>query len=423
MNRRDLLKIAGLQAFSFAGLSALPKFAFADGESYAYDGPLFLSIHAGGGWDPTSFCDPKGRLNEQSPDPVNHYFIDQIRSPSVSSPIKWAPMGQNEAFFQAHYDKMLVINGVDTYTNNHSTGTRYVNSGELNEGHPAFAAMLAAVKGPNLPMAFITNGGYDVTRGITPRSRLGQLGIVAKIAEPNKDGERFYHPETVLSQLEAFRQSRVDQKIATQGLPRLQDSLNKIAESRSGRNELKRLTQNLPNLNQFRTSIGQQGAIALAGYRSGVTISATLSEGGFDTHGQHDTNQSNALNRLTAGVMELWTEIERQGMEDRVLIMISSDFGRTPRYNEGNGKDHWPITSVIFMGAGIQGNRVIGGSDDQFRALSYNLDTLERDENGVHIEPKHIHQALRQHFGIDQQPVSASYPLTAPALNAIFAGV
>jgi hypothetical protein len=48
---------------------------------------------------------------------------------------------------------------------------------------------------------------------------------------------------------------------------------------------------------------------------------------------------------------------------------------------------------------------------------------LERDENGVHIEPKHIHQALRQHFGIDQQPVSASYPLTAPALNAIFAGV
>ena len=93
--------------------------------------------------------------------------------------------------------------------------------------------------------------------------------------------------------------------------------------------------------------------------------------------------------------MEIWAEVERHGLEDRVLIMVNSDFGRTPRYNEGMGKDHWPITSLFFMGAGIRGNRVIGASDDGVRALSVNTDTLALDPNGINIQPSHIHASLR----------------------------
>jgi uncharacterized protein (DUF1501 family) len=96
--------------------------------------------------------------------------------------------------------------------------------------------------------------------------------------------------------------------------------------------------------------------------------------------------------------------------------MVNSDFGRTPRYNEGNGKDHWSITSLFFMGAGVQGNRVIGATDEGVNALPVNLQTLELDPQGQKIQPSHIHASLRARFGVDQHPLSAHYPILAESI-------
>ena len=417
MHRRELLKLAGLtglsvSAGSIARVATSGSAAFAKGEQ-----PLFLSVHAGGGWDPTSFCDPKGRSSENQPNPVNHFMIDEIRTPSASSPIKWAPMGRNEEFFQAHYDKLLIVNGVDTSTNNHSMGTRYLNSGHLEEGHPSFAAMLAATVGPDLPLGYLTNGGYDITRGIVPSTRLGSLGVMSKIAEPDLDGDRLFHLESVLARMNSFQSQRWERLRERGRLLKLTKSLDDLDATRSGQSELKRLNENLPNLDDFSTSLGQQGAIAIAGYKSGLTVSANLSVGGFDTHGNHDVNQAAALDRLSSGLMELWAEVERHGLEDKVLVMVNSDFGRTPCYNEGNGKDHWSITSLFFMGAGVSGNRVIGATDEGVHALPMNPETLELDPNGVHITPAHVHASLRQRFGVSENNLSAHYPIKDQAIS------
>ena len=412
MNRRELLQLAGLSGLSI-GLGST-RSLWADPSS---DLPLFLSVHAGGGWDPTSLCDPKGRANENSLDPVNHYFIDEIRTPSASSPIKWAPMGANEAFFQAHYDKLLIINGIDTSTNNHTTGTRYLNSGQLEEGHPSFAALYTAHRAAHMPLGYITNGGYDITRGVVPRTRLGQLSVISRIAEPDLDGDRPFQLEEIQTRLDQYRTARLSRLLDQQILPKAQLAMTQLSDSRGGQNELKRLNANLPNLDSFDTNIGRQGAIAIAGYRAGLTASANLTVGGFDTHGNHDQAQANAMSNLTNGLMELWNEIERHGLEDKVLIMVNSDFGRTPRYNEGNGKDHWSITSAMFMGAGIRGNRVIGASDEGVHALPINFDTLQLDESGVKIQPSHLHAALRAWSGIDQSMLHAHYPIHSEALN------
>jgi hypothetical protein len=424
MNRRDFFKLAGLTGLGLSvGEQVFGGPLWGMKPVYAQSGaraPLFLSIHAGGGWDPTSLCDPKGREDEMSPDPVNHFFVDQIGTPSASSPIQWAPMGANAAFFNAHYDKLLIVNGVDTSTNNHMTGTRYVNSGILEEGHPAFGAMLTANVNPDLPLGYITNGGYDITRGVVPRTRLGQLGVINKIAEPDLDGERPYHLDEIQAHLDEHRQARLRRLSLRRSIPKLQQSVTRLGEIRNGQNELRRLKENIPDLNAFSTGIGQQGAIALAGYRAGLTAAANLTTGGFDTHGNHDVNQANAMDRLTAGVTELWAEIERLGMEDEVLIMVTSDFGRTPRYNEGNGKDHWSITSVFFMGAGVTGNRVVGASDPGVRALTVNPQTLALDPSGVKITPGHLHASLRAKFGVDTNPLSAHYPLQDEALPGLF---
>ena len=83
-----------------------------------YDGKLFVFIQADGGWDPTSFCDPK--TNTPGEKVINHWAeageIGQVGN------LSYADFANNAEFFEKYYDRMLVINGVDAQTNSHSAG-------------------------------------------------------------------------------------------------------------------------------------------------------------------------------------------------------------------------------------------------------------------------------------------------------------
>ena len=51
-------------------------------------------------------------------------------------------------------------------------------------------------------------------------------------------------------------------------------------------------------------------------------------------------------------------------MLDSTLVVVTGEFGRTPRINRNAGRDHWgPAFTVALGGGGIQGGRVIGTSD------------------------------------------------------------
>jgi uncharacterized protein (DUF1501 family) len=138
----------------------------------------------------------------------------------------------------------------------------------------------------------------------------------------------------------------------------------------------------------------------VAAFSAGIAVSANMHIGGFDTHGSHDQNQLRRLSQLLEGVDHLWNQIESANLQDRVTVLVGSDFGRTPFYNDGRGKDHWNVTSMMAMGAGVRGNRVVGGTNAHVEALKINPLTLALDPNGVTITPEHIHVALRQMAGI-----------------------
>ena len=60
----------------------------------------------------------------------------------------------------------------------------------------------------------------------------------------------------------------------------------------------------------------------------------------------------------------LWTYAEQLGIADRLLVVVSSDFSRTPYYNSGNGKDHWNIGSYVIMEKNRSfTNRAVGETD------------------------------------------------------------
>jgi uncharacterized protein (DUF1501 family) len=57
-------------------------------------------------------------------------------------------------------------------------------------------------------------------------------------------------------------------------------------------------------------------------------------------------------------------DLSERGLLDETMVMISSEFGRTPKINRNAGRDHWPkVFSVVLAGGGIRGGTIYGTSN------------------------------------------------------------
>ena len=393
---------------------------------------FWISINAGGGWDPTYFVDPKGnrdRLDGRGP--VNRYSVNAIRSagnirfpgsyPEGIEPPDANSPGHFANFFPKHSSRLLVINGIDTQTNNHDSGSRYVWSGKIESGYPSFAALAAATSAPEQPLAYISNGGYDNTASLVAPARIGGGEVFQQLAYPNasRPGEeagnqREYFAPSIYAEIEQARRARMQRLKTRTTLPLKKNQLDELIMSRVGDNNLNRLVSLLPD----RVSGGLEGQaeVAAAAFASGIAVSANMHMGGFDTHGNHDQNHSRRLTELLEGIDHLWNQIELNNLQDKVTVVVGSDFGRTPFYNDNQGKDHWNVTSIMAMGAGVRGNRVIGGTDDHVEALKINPQTLQLDSNGITLTPEHIHLALRRMAGVSAE-LRSQFGISGTELN------
>lgn len=100
-----------------------------------------------------------------------------------------------------------------------------------------------------------------------------------------------------------------------------------------------------------------------------VCSAGDLAGGGgdnWDTHRGHFPKMKNRLLPLfDRSVSALLTDLEMRGMLDETLVVLLTDFGRTPKINKNGGRDHHPaVYSVAFAGGGIRGGQVYGASDE-----------------------------------------------------------
>jgi hypothetical protein len=85
----------------------------------------------------------------------------------------------------------------------------------------------------------------------------------------------------------------------------------------------------------------------------------------WDTHSNNFVQLKQAnLPNLDQTYSTLLDDLEQRGLLDETLVVMMSDFGRTPRVNGSAGRDHWTYCyTVVFAGAGIRGGTVCGASD------------------------------------------------------------
>src|SRR6185437_12429009 len=236
MERRRFLQIAGLAGLAIMSPLGLDRGRAVRAGPSKYTGPFWIMVNAAGGWDPTLLCDPKGGTMGDMTSVDQTYTPSQIQT---ASGIKYAPVTASvnnvevwngDKFWMAHAGRILAINGVETATNNHDAGSRTVWSGQLAEGYPSFAALVAAVASSSLdlPMPFVSNGGYDATEGIIPLARIGSsVTDVQKIAYPNVTdpttaGASDYFTSSTASRIAATQQARLQAAQKAAKLPTIQ---------------------------------------------------------------------------------------------------------------------------------------------------------------------------------------------------------
>lgn len=113
-----------------------------------------------------------------------------------------------------------------------------------------------------------------------------------------------------------------------------------------------------------RTDVGQATLLARRLVEAGTRF-VSIYKGGWDTHGNNFTilKQRN-LPEVDTALSALLEGLHQRGLLDTTLVVMMGEFGRTPKINPGNGRDHWPhVMSVVMAGAGVQGGRAIGESD------------------------------------------------------------
>jgi hypothetical protein len=93
---------------------------------------------------------------------------------------------------------------------------------------------------------------------------------------------------------------------------------------------------------------------------------AGLQDFGWDTHEWNFLILKKYLPHLDQVYAAMMEDLARTGLLDETLIVLTSDFGRTPNVNHIAGRDHWAhCYSTVLAGAGIRGGTVFGSSDKQ----------------------------------------------------------
>ena len=112
-----------------------------------------------------------------------------------------------------------------------------------------------------------------------------------------------------------------------------------------------------------RNEAGQRMLMARRLVGAGVRF-VSLTYGGWDMHTGIAGGMMGALPAFDQAFAMLVSDLDQRGLLDSTMVMVSSEFGRTPKINATAGRDHWPkVFSVVLAGGGIKRGSIFGMSN------------------------------------------------------------
>ena len=168
---------------------------------------------------------------------------------------------------------------------------------------------------------------------------------------------------------------------------------------------------------------GQGALLARRLTERGVAF-VELSSGGFDTHLENHKTLAEKIPPVDHVVATLIEDLKRTGRLDSTLVVVSTEFGRSPQIDEYGGRNHHPIAfSVMLAGGGVRGGQVFGKTDENGREVvddvvtPWDLNTTIAMAMGLNAYEMHAPGPQGQKFSVagkDTQPEKGRF------LDALF---
>ncbi len=410
LNRRFFLGGAGAALSSFA---LLPRVAHAATGSDR----KFVFVFAQGGWDPTRVLADGFDVAGVDMDPGADRatigglsFVDHPARPSVRS------------FFEANARRSIILNGVMVRSIAHDICTMIAMTGGTSGLTPDWPAILGSRERARytLPHLVLAGPSFPGDLGVAV-ARTGSAGQLDALV----DGTALANSDLPAGGPNGPAEQLLDRWLARRSAARLAGA--RSAHERRLLGDFDEATADLTALKDLQyvmnfaggAGVGSQAAVAAQALSGGVSRCVTLSDNtSWDTHANNDALQSPLWDSLYAGLAELMAILDATPGEteptlaDETTVVVLSEMGRTPALNEFSGKDHWPYTSMMIIGGGLTGGRVVGGFDSAWYGRPVDPVSGEIAESGQVLSAEAVGATLLALADIDPGPyVSGVSPI------------
>lgn len=447
MNRRDFLKMAALGAAA----AALPDPLLLRAARAAERHDRYLVVcYFEGGWDLMLGLDPRdpadypeATMRETGIQPAYDRLPPQFsRAPIDAGPFRLGPAAGDElAALSADYS---LVRGINMATLTHEVGRRYFITGRAPSGLQARGNSVATLGcgqlGADRPVPHLSHSieNYNVDQpAFAGPMSVAAVGHVQYILQEDL-GLPTELPPNVKGALGAYWRRR--QSCAPEAAAGGSRAAALYTENRARAREVvtsalhRQFQFDAPELAPVRAHYGLVGgqletpygraALAAQALKVGLSrvVSLSLSMA-LDTHDQtwasdHPVRLGDGLTALARLITDLQASEAPGGgsLWSKTTLIAFSEFGRTPRINDRNGRDHSLTNAALIAGAGIRGGQVVGRTSDVGMGPELvDLTTGQPDEGGASLQPEHVMSTLLLAAGLDASSLR-SEPL--PALLA-----
>lgn len=278
-------------------------------------------------------------------------------------------------------DKFAILRSVTHTLAAHDLGSQYVNTGNrplASLEYPGIGSVVAKeisgpgdlpsfVAVPNTPQrpGFLGVQYSSLNTGNTPipGQPYGVRGIALGNGLTVADVEK---RQRLLADLDTTFRDFETRNPLLDGLDRFGRQAYEIITSKRAREAFDVSKESPAYAKQFGTTgFGMSCLLATRLIGAGVPF-VTVNYGGWDTHYQNwDRLKTNQLPPFDEGLAALFSGLAEKGLLDSTVVMVTGEFGRTPKINpERNGRDHYPRAMFMLMaGGGICGGQVYGTTD------------------------------------------------------------
>ena len=374
-NRRNFLRgsLAG------AGLLAAPSTALAS----TGNGRRFIFVMADGGWDPLCVFAPlfdAGSIDmEENAEPWTLGNFSLVDSPDRPA---------TRAFLEKRHQQLVLLNGVSTRSVNHGTCQTVALTGSASGQKPDWATILGyEARGVStLPHLVLSGEAYPGPFSVYVSYADGMLQatIDGRILT---EAQTPVTPPSTTDLLDQFLQGRAQERVALPGDP---VKLSNYDQALQRAQQLARGSSGLSLVagGELSTQLST-GVAALAG---GICRCVTVSTGGWDTHNRN-ADQTPLYESFFPAIDGLLDELavtpspDGGTLADDTYLVLVSEMGRTPAYNSSQGRDHWPYTSMMLFGPGMNAGRSYGGFTNLFTGIGVGADGgLDPNQPGIASE-------------------------------------